>query len=359
MHTSPNIRFFLGANTPNGFISRFDQLSGTDGDYCGYIIKGGPGTGKSSFMKKVAKAFIEQGADIECIHCASDPASLDAVIIHDKKLYLADGTAPHIMEPRYPGAVDNIINLLQYVDADKLKKDREAVTDLTNKNKGAHERCCRFLSAAGSLINDSYQLSMDATDPEKLEAYVARLAKHEMPAIGGTGKEKLRFFNAVTQDGITMFTDTINALCERIYLIDDEYGASSKLLISELRERAIKSGYDVISALSPTSPFEKREHIIIPQLSLGFVSGFFFHTPDITPTKIINCRRFTDYDKLKVRMKRLSFNKKATSDLLSEASRMLGEAKIIHDELEKYYIAAADFEAIDRFGKNFIASIIK
>ena len=44
------ISAFLGANTPKGFVSLFDELYNPYTTKNAYIIKGGPGTGKSSFI---------------------------------------------------------------------------------------------------------------------------------------------------------------------------------------------------------------------------------------------------------------------------------------------------------------------
>ena len=35
-------KYFLGANTPSGFISRFDHLYDPDDGWFAYILKGGP-----------------------------------------------------------------------------------------------------------------------------------------------------------------------------------------------------------------------------------------------------------------------------------------------------------------------------
>ena len=46
--------YFLGSSGKNGFFSCFSQLTPKiEGQYT-YIIKGGPGTGKSTLMRKIA-----------------------------------------------------------------------------------------------------------------------------------------------------------------------------------------------------------------------------------------------------------------------------------------------------------------
>ncbi len=86
------IKFFLGANTSRGFCSFFDQLQCND-NWQTYVLKGGPGTGKSSGLKRIAR---ESGNELtEYIYCSADPNSLDAVILHNKGVSIADGTSPH------------------------------------------------------------------------------------------------------------------------------------------------------------------------------------------------------------------------------------------------------------------------
>ena len=64
MENNPKIRFFLGSNTARGFRSYFEQLLGPNSGYRLFILKGGPGTGKSSLMKKLASAFETAGDQV-------------------------------------------------------------------------------------------------------------------------------------------------------------------------------------------------------------------------------------------------------------------------------------------------------
>ena len=48
-------RWFLGANSGNGFSSLYEGFCRGDGDFL-RVIKGGPGCGKSSFMKTIGRA---------------------------------------------------------------------------------------------------------------------------------------------------------------------------------------------------------------------------------------------------------------------------------------------------------------
>jgi len=84
-------RFFLGANTPSGFVSHFPNCYDNAGKV--FILKGTPGSGKSTMMKHIAERF---SVEHELIYCSSDPDSLDGIIFTNEKICILDGTAPHV-----------------------------------------------------------------------------------------------------------------------------------------------------------------------------------------------------------------------------------------------------------------------
>lgn len=93
------IQYFLGANSPSGFYSLYDQLLPPETARAIYILKGGPGCGKSTLMRAVAALARQAGEGAEYILCSGDPDSLDAVIFPNLAVALVDGTAPHGMAP--------------------------------------------------------------------------------------------------------------------------------------------------------------------------------------------------------------------------------------------------------------------
>lgn len=92
------VYFFLGANSEEGFFSLYDQLLGGRLDDL-MILKGGPGCGKSTFMRRVGAAMERAGERIVYINCSGDPDSLDAAIFLDRNAAIVDGTSPHDTAP--------------------------------------------------------------------------------------------------------------------------------------------------------------------------------------------------------------------------------------------------------------------
>ena len=121
MTAYPKIQYFLGANAPAGFYSLYDQLLPPERAQAVYILKGGPGCGKSTLMRRVAGWAEEAGLETEYILCSGDPDSLDALVLPGLGAALVDGTAPHVVEPRCPGAVERYVNLGDCYDAAALR----------------------------------------------------------------------------------------------------------------------------------------------------------------------------------------------------------------------------------------------
>ena len=88
---------FFGASTPDGSVNYIDNL--TDGLKTRYFIKGRPGTGKSTFMKKLAKKARDCDYDCEVYYCSFDKNSLDMVIVPELSFCVFDSTAPHELFP--------------------------------------------------------------------------------------------------------------------------------------------------------------------------------------------------------------------------------------------------------------------
>lgn len=346
MQPNPKVlNFFLGSSTPQGFVSRFDQLGDPDADWRLYVIKGGPGSGKSTLMRKLASELSPLCKQVEMIHCSSDMDSLDGVIFSDYKISIADGTPPHVIEPKYPGAYENLVPVFDCWDHKALRERRKEIMEATKAVKHCHEYCTRFLTAAGSLLADTYRIALEATDTAKVARYAASFAAREFKrrTQGGTPTESVRFLSAITDKGPHFFSKTAQDLCKRIYLIDDDYGAASRLLLMALRSHAMEAGYSVITCYCPLAPFEKIDHLFIPQLDLGIMTANRFHRLETDGERTIHARRFTDTEKIKQRKKRISFNLKGAAQMIDHASSLLAEAKEKHDLLENLYIGAMDF----------------
>jgi hypothetical protein len=86
-------RRFLGAATPDGAVDFIPELTRDMNKR--YLMKGRPGTGKSTMLKKLAEAVLDRGIGVELYYCGFDPESVDMIIAPGISRAVFDSTAPH------------------------------------------------------------------------------------------------------------------------------------------------------------------------------------------------------------------------------------------------------------------------
>lgn len=349
------LKYFLAANSCEGFISHFADCYNPKDGWKAYIIKGGPGTGKSSFMKRIAHTADNKNEPYVLCPCSSDPHSLDAVILPERKTVIMDGTAPHTLDPRYPAVCEEILNFGQFWDAEKIG-DREKITEITDRNKTLHQTAQKYLMAAGQIILDTYKTALACTKKVETKSFAARLCKKYIPQKSGTSYEWQAFLGGTTPEGIITYPETILNSCHNLVIISDKYRACSNIIINEVRNHCLINGYEIITLKNPLLPTLITDHIIIPELSLAFVTEDNTCT-FATDTRRIHARRFTGNKLLHSYLPRLKLNRKVTKSLLLAATDTLKKAKAVHDQLESFYINAMDFEAVSSFTEKFIKKV--
>lgn len=334
-------RFFLGATTPQGFTSCYQQSYNIDDYEYICIVKGGPC--KQAFINGVASKLASYDSKAEFIYSSLNPSSCDGVILHSLKAAVIDGSSPHSLEPRYYDAFETILTLGDYCDKEFIRSNKANIMHLTDTSSRLYERCVRFVNAAGSLLDDTYSLALACTDEDKVKAFCERTMLREIKqTLPRQAKERSRFLSAITPDGIVLFEDTIRYYCKQLYIIEDDFGAASNLILQQVRSIALKSGYDIICCWCPFSPFKKLEHVFIPALELGFVTSNRWHTLDHEGARIIHSRRFTSLEVLSVRKQRIFFNKRAATELIDAAQKILKQSQEVSLELERIYMDALD-----------------
>ena len=99
------VRRFFGALTPGGIHDFIPELTA---GLKRYLIKGRPGSGKSTLMKEVMKKAVELGYDVDVYHCSLDVKSLDMVVVPELHFCLFDATSPHEYEATF--STDEVID---------------------------------------------------------------------------------------------------------------------------------------------------------------------------------------------------------------------------------------------------------
>ncbi len=340
----PQAKFFLGANSPEGFVSLFSDCYSAALGWHTYIIKGGPGTGKSTLMKRVAEHFLKRGEECVLCPCSSDPSSLDGLIFPKKRIAVLDGTSPHIVEPKIPGASEEIINLGDCWKTAKLMDSRMEIIEKTKENRLFHKKASNYISAAGAIARDIRETAESAAEKGKAKLFGRSLLKKYLPKKEGEPIIWRRFLSGITPRGLVFYRSTIENFADTRVLISDPFGGVAPIILGEILEGIYKSGYEAIICACPLDP-SKTEHIFLPELGLYF--GTINRYLEVTPTeRVIHSRRFMDMRALHEERGRIKASRRLLSELIDLASDSLSDAKLCHDELEAYYIGAMDREKL-------------
>ncbi len=352
-------KYFLAANSCEGFVSHFGDSFVPREGWRAIIIKGGPGTGKSSFMKYMVARAAEKGYRVDLCVCSSDPDSLDGVVIWDIKTVILDGTAPHIVEPKYPAACEEILNLGEFWNREKLFMKAQEIICVTDENKALHKTTKNYLAAAGQLLYDNLRLARRYTDQARAYAFGVRLARKLIPQSSQKqSREWVRFIGGITPKGVVGYKNTVNDFYKNKIIIEDKFGAASSCIMEKVREEALKKGYEIITLRNPFLPSQLIDHILIPELSLAFVTENEYINFGGSERRI-HARRFADVAIMREYRGRMLFNRRIARELLLSAAATLKKAKAVHDKLEKYYVDAMDFDAIARLAPKIAEDILK
>ena len=347
--------YFLGYSTPDGFLTHITDDIGSR-KYKTFILKGGPGTGKSSLMKRVVKELSEVETP-ELYYCSSDPDSLDAVLFRGIGIIVVDGTSPHVIEPKYPGVSEILINLGSCWDSNKLNDAKEKIIAATIKNKKYHAVVRRYLRAIISINEDVLTVGETCLNKEKLDAYCDRLSSRLFP------KKKcsptavsFRQITSLTPKGV--LTNKTNFDGMNVFIVNDEYYAVRARLLDKLANAACSNGYEVIVSSDMFLQGNIYQHVVIPELKIAIISGNCDNLFDMPyHTAKINAMRFYDISKLKDKKKRAEFDRGVAEKLIGEAITALKKEKNVHDELESWYINAMNFDKVSAITDKLIEDI--
>ena len=220
MSKPKEINLFPGSNTSKGFYSFYRYILTQDNANRILCLKGGPGTGKSSLMKKVGKYFFAKGYNIEYHHCSSDSNSLDGIVVKELNVAILDGTSPHIVDPITPGAVDEIINLGDALDIDKLTPHKKEIIALNREISKNFKRAYRFLGSAKSIHDDWSSLNYESLDSNKIYNLIEKLKNNIFKVDKfGYGNERHLFATAITPDGIITYADSLCTEFKKKYVL--------------------------------------------------------------------------------------------------------------------------------------------
>jgi len=325
--------FFLGANSETGFVSYFKELQEQESSMQLFILKGGPGSGKSTLIKRVLKYAEEKGHTLEVIPCASDPHSLDAFIDYTAGFSMMDGTAPHTEDPSLPGARHHILNLGDLWDTRKLSEKADTIENLSKQVSDCHSGAGAYIKSAAALLKENGRYAKSHILMKKALSVSEDITRQLKG--GKQGKTSKRLLSAVSVGEIKVLKSALSCFADKVYVLCDQFGAAADYIMKTVYFSAKLKGENQIYCPCSISP-GKCDHLIFPDSRIAIVTGNDYF--DFESKYKEDC--FYSPFPLEEDMLRL---KDEAARLLSLAASLVKKAKDIHDDLEDCYKEAMNF----------------
>ncbi|PZN11892.1 MAG: AAA family ATPase [Bacillota bacterium] len=354
-------RLFAGGNTAYGFRSHFEAIAWPDPRRV-FVLKGGPGTGKSAVIRMVADALIREGIHVELFHCPSDPASLDGVNAPDLGLAVLDGTPPHAVEPPLPGLVGRLLCLEATAGRGLLASRQEAIAGLGRLVRQRFSLAHRYLSLALEalrLFEDFYDhaRALDRTALDQTAADVEQTVfEGHRPALPGRrGRVRRLFASAVTPEGPRHFLDTLLDRLERRVLVRGNPGTGCAELVTRVAEAAVRRGLDIEAYTCGLDP-ERLDHVIIPELSVAVVHNSYPHTYEARPGDlVIDTAAFVNTEALERYREEMEVAQALFGQAFDQGIWYLRRALLAHRELERQYAVPELRAQVEAFAREILA----
>jgi|SRR5680860_104201 len=343
-------KMFPGAVTSQGFYSFYQYMIQQNANHI-FVLKGGPGVGKSTFMKKIGQIMFDRGYDIEYHCCSSDNGSIDGVVIPNLKIALLDGTAPHIVDPKNPGAVDEIVNLGEYWNEAMIKQFKQEILSCNSKVSGYFQRAYFALQEAQIALEEWRYYTKSYQDWTTINQMTLLIEKEIFTtALKRIGNERHLFAWAHTPQGKIEYIDTLLQDTNRLYMLIGQPGSGKSTFLARIAQRASTYGFDVQYYHNTLDP-AKLDLIILPDLRIAFVinSEPYCYTPNYHEKIIIldfeqslNTTQLMEDCGEEIRDCQIRVNQH-----ILRARKNSEKAKATHDLLETYYVPAMNFSEIE------------
>ncbi len=341
---------FPGAMGPEGFISCFDHLLDEPLLRRMLILKGGPGVGKSTFMRRLHAALTENGEASALYFCSGDPDSLDAVAIEAHGLLILDGTAPHIIDPKIPGARDTLINLGACLDEAAMRPRLTHIRACMADHAACSRRARAYMQTIRALRRDSAACAAECMDTQRMARMTDALIASAIPekaAASHTPRVRPVITDALTPKGEICLLTAGHS--QRVIRLVHHFAMDLTPVLQTLSRAVQLAGYDVEEHLSPLCPGSLL-HLSIPALSTL-----------ITTSETLESEQTFDFSlSASSLLRRECALEQMHASIIRHtqlASDAMAQAKQLHDELETFYVPNMDFGKWQRIFDETLASL--
>lgn len=330
-------RLLVAGNTADGFVNLFgDFIKDSRTTY----LKGGSGVGKSTFIREFGRRAEDLGYEIVKVPCSSDINSLDAIKVLGLNLVMLDSTSPHVFEPELYGITGDIFDIGKHLNPEVLAPKTGILKELLEVKRQAYKCMYNELKCVKTQYDNIDNLYYAYFDEDKFND----LAKEVFNSLDLTcADSKLKaFMDYVAGDGYHNIANEyvgdrkVVNICGRCSLA--KYSVL-EYIASRLDKKKVR--YEsYYTALNPNKLFAiglKNVFLVCADKGEGFDTDVCFNM-----NKIHN-----DIPLILEHRHCINYNLKRAGDYYLRS-------RVAHTEIEKIYLPAMDFSALEVEKANYL-----
>lgn len=332
-------RVMVGCHTADGYKSFADEnLQGLERVF---MLLGGPGCGKSGIIARVADSLSERGLTVELWQVADDVGAPEGVVIPALSAAVVDAGFMEYIHPRNLGVVEEVYNLADCWQTDKLRQNHREITELQARLKANIAEQAGLLGVLAQNQPRRYAGPGVRLSDVELDEIAAGLAQE----VFAERHRRVRhlFAAAYTVDGWYSLAQEISATCARRFLL----GNGAPQLLARLADEGAARGFSVDMYFDVLRP-DSLQMLVFPQLAVAVVDA---ETPGLLPL-------FTD--ELFGRYQQTEGTEKQVGDFAADVAKLqtaLLESAGDERRLAAYYTAAMDFDRVEALCAEILAKL--
>ncbi len=354
MNNRGKTRYVLASShTSQGFCTFIPEL--VEGVGKVYILKGAPGSGKSTFIRLLGEVMSQQGYDVEFWVSADDPVTPDGVYIAYFNAAVINGSLPQPIDPKYPGAREVIVNLGDFWHSDIIAERETQIIEQVDQLDILNSQIDKILKDASRVKEEIRMGNAGHLNMAKMAQLIQEISADILEEHRG---EKHYFAGVITADGWVDYIDELSADCRKRYIFKGPSGSGKSTAICELARQAKERGY-FLEYYHCGLEVECLVMIVIRNLQLALIEAADTEMALKPGDIVVNMTQYLDNYDLERAAAKSSEAYRRFEALLRQAQQELEKSHQVAREIKKIYASAMNFEGLDNKRQEIAEEILQ
>lgn len=347
-----DIRYvFTSSNTCHGFHSFLPELVKPLQRV--YILKGAPGSGKATFIRLLGESLADRGYEIDFWLSAADPLNPEGLYLPRLDLAVVNGSQDSGLDPHYPGATGEIIQLEAYQDREALRSHAREIIELVDRLVAEKQKAFKVIKQAAGVKQEIKQRIAQRLSMDMISGLIDNLEEELFRE--GPG-ERHFYASAFSAEGSINYVDEISRGCHRRYILKGPPGSAKSTIITEIARRGRARGW-YLEYYHCGLDLESLVMVLIPSQGIALIDAGTAELSLRPWDEVIDMNKYLAADPLEPE-REATGAERAYETLLLQAQVGLENAHNTLMDLKKIYSSAMDFSSLDHRREELLQEII-